>query len=41
MPTKHNLKNQQTSNFISHLKESVRKWTGGDEKTRKQVGKEG
>jgi len=32
---------KKSSNFISHLKEHVRKWTGSDEKTRKEAGKEG
>jgi len=34
-------KTKQTSSVISYLKESVRKWTGGDENTGKQAGKEG
>ena len=29
---------KKTSNFISHLKDSVRKWTGDEKKTRKQAG---
>jgi len=29
------------SNVISHLEESVRKWTGGNEKKGKQAGEEG
>jgi len=31
---------KQTSIFVSHLKKSVTKWTGGDEKMGKQAGEE-